>query len=66
MDKLVALVAEKTGLSKEHSTAAVEVVVAYIKTKLPDSIAGQLDGLIDSDDDAEGGSDVMGMVKGLF
>jgi len=48
------------------SRAAVEVVVADIKQRLPEPIAGQLDHLIDKDDDGDGDGGVMGMVKGYF
>ena len=67
MDKLISLVSEKTGLSDEHSRQAVEVVIAYIKQRLPDSIAGQLDNLIDTDDDDDSaGGGVADLVKGFF
>ena len=35
MDQLVKLVSQKTGLSEEMSKTAVEVVVNYLKDKLP-------------------------------
>jgi hypothetical protein len=61
MDELVQLVSQKTGLSEEMSKQAVEVVVNYIKHRLPDPIAGQIDKLL------EGGEigDLGDLAKGL-
>lgn len=46
MDELVNQVATKTGLSEEDSRKAVEVVIEYLKMKLPAPIAGQLENFI--------------------
>ena len=46
MDELINLVAEKTGLPEEMAGKAVEVVVGYLKDKLPDPIAGQIDNVL--------------------
>jgi hypothetical protein len=53
MDELVKLVAAKTGLSPELSRTAVEVVLGFLKDKLPDPIASQLDTVLAG---GEGGS----------
>lgn len=50
MDELVQLVSEKTGLSEELSRQAVEVVVGYLKKKLPPPIAERLDDLLEGAD----------------
>jgi hypothetical protein len=63
MDELVKLVSEKTGLSEDMAQKAVEVVVGYIKDKLPAPIAGQIDGLLAGGGDAGG---IAGAVGGLF
>ena len=47
MDEVVKLVSEKTGLSEEMSKVAVEVVLNYLKGKLPEPIAGQLDNILE-------------------
>ena len=62
MDELVKLVSEKTGLSEEMSRMAVEVVLGYLREKLPDPIAGQIDSLLSGAGLAEGAED---LVKGL-
>ncbi|MBC8332211.1 MAG: DUF2267 domain-containing protein [Anaerolineae bacterium] len=59
MDELVKLVVEKTGISEEMAEKAVAVVLEYIKEKLPDSIAGRLDDIL------EGGLDAGDLMKGL-
>lgn len=46
MDELVKLVSEKTGLSEESAKEAVEVVVGYLKDKLPAPIAGQVESVL--------------------
>ena len=63
MDELVKLVSEKTGLSEDISQKAVDVVLNYIKDKLPAPIAGQIDGLLAGGGDAGG---IAGAVGGLF
>ncbi len=63
MDKLVKLVSEKTGLSEDMAQKAVEVVVGYLKDKLPAPIAGQIDGLLEG---GQGAGDIAGAIGGLF
>jgi len=50
MDELVKLVQEKTGLSAAQAKKAVEVVVDFLKKKLPKPLAGQLDNILDNED----------------
>ena len=67
MDTLVQLVQEKTGLSEEHSRDAVEVVIAYVKTKLPDSIEPLVDQAIDDEqDDPADDEGLVGKLSSLF
>ena len=58
MDDLIKTVSEKTGLSEEMAKQVVDVVLDYVKDKLPDSIAGQVDSLL------EGGGLNMGSLAG--
>jgi hypothetical protein len=46
MEELVALVSKKTGLNKDQATAAVNVVVDFIKKKLPAPVAAQVDAVL--------------------
>ena len=43
MDELVNLVVEKTGVSEDTARKAVNIVVDYLKEKLPAPVAGQID-----------------------
>jgi hypothetical protein len=46
MEELVKLVSEKTGLSEEMAEQVTEVVLGYLKGKLPEPIAGQIDSVL--------------------
>jgi len=61
MEELVKLVSEKTGLSEEMSRMAVEVVLNYLKEKLPAPIAGQVDNVLSG----AGLGDVEDLAQGL-
>ena len=54
MDELVKLVSQKTGLSEEKSRQAVEIVLAYLKEKLPEPIGGQLESILEGQAGAGG------------
>jgi hypothetical protein len=49
VDELVKLVQEKAGLSEAQAKQAVETVVDYLKKRLPDPIAGQVDAVLDNE-----------------
>lgn len=67
MEEIVKLVCEKTGLSKENATVAVETVVGYLKAKLPAPLAGQIDSLLAGGAPSLGGAgDLMKGLGGLF
>lgn len=46
MNELVSLIAEKTGVSEEIAEQAVGVVIGFLKDKLPEPIAGQVEGVL--------------------
>ena len=54
MDKLVKLVSEKVGISEQQAKSAVDVVVGFLKSKLPAQAAGLLDKALGD----EGGGDL--------
>jgi uncharacterized protein (DUF2267 family) len=62
MDELVDLVVEKTGISEEQARQAVEVVLDFIKDKLPKSLAERLDDIIEGDK----ADDMLRGLGGLF
>ncbi len=49
MDEVVKMVAEKTGLSEEVARQAVEVVVDFLKAKLPEPWGSQVEKLLAGD-----------------
>jgi hypothetical protein len=46
MDELTKLVSDKVGISEAQAKQAVELVLGYLKDKLPAPVAGQIDGLL--------------------
>jgi uncharacterized protein (DUF2267 family) len=59
MDELVKMVAKKTGLSEEMAETAVNMVLDYVKEKLPAPVAAQVDAVL-------GAGDAADMLGGLF
>jgi hypothetical protein len=43
MDELVTLLVQKTGISQDDAQKVAQVVIDFLKTKLPAPIASQLD-----------------------
>jgi hypothetical protein len=71
MDELIKQVVERTGISEAQARTAVETVLGFVKNRLPDSISGQLDGLLGGATGAAGGlagqaGDVLGGLGGMF
>ena len=46
MDELIKLVSKKTGLPEDKAKVAVQVVVDFLKKKLPAPVAGQIDSVL--------------------
>jgi hypothetical protein len=47
MDELVKLVSKKVGISDAQARQAVETVVGFLKTRLPDPLADQVENLLE-------------------
>ena len=62
MDDLIKLVAEKTGISTEQATIAVETVAGFIKTKLPAGMQGTVDSMLKGGGAGDSG-DMLGGIK---
>jgi len=62
MDELVELIIKKTGIPKATAEQVVEIVVDFLKKKLPEPIAGSLDNLLEGD----AGSNLLGGVMGML
>ena len=50
MEELIQLVSEKTGIPKATARTAVETVLDFLKDRLPDPIAGQVESLLEGGD----------------
>lgn len=49
MDELIKMVTSKVGISEAQAKQAVDVVLKFLKDKLPGPIAGQLDAVLKGD-----------------
>lgn len=50
MEALIKMVAEKTGISTEQATTAVDTVMGFVKDKLPGGFGDQLESLLGNAD----------------
>ena len=71
MDELVKQVVERTGISEAQAQTAVTTVLGFLKNRLPEPIAGQLDGFLGGASGAAGGlagqaGDLLGGIGGMF
>lgn len=62
MEELVKLVSQKTGIPADQARQAVEVVIKFLKEKLPAPIAGQIDALLSG----SAAGDIMKGIGNLF
>ena len=63
MNELVNLIVKKTGIPAATAQTVVNLVVDYLKQKLPAPIAGQIDGLLSGAGNVKAAEDMLG---GLF
>ncbi len=63
MDELVKMVAEETGLPEAQARKAAEAVIKFLKTKLPEPLAGQVDNFLENEGTADIAQDLL--QKGL-
>ena len=72
MEELIRQVAERTGISEAQAQTAVITVLGFLKGRLPEPLAGYLDGFLGGGvSGAEGGlggaaGDVLGGLGGLL
>jgi len=71
MDELIKQVVERTGISESQAQTAVTTVLGFLRTRLPEPIAGQLDGLLGGAVGAAGGlagsaGDILGGLGGML
>jgi hypothetical protein len=66
MNELVNLVVSKTGIPTATAQTVVNVVLDFLKKKLPAPVAGQIDGLLSNDANVKKAEGVLGNVSNLF
>lgn len=66
MDELVSVVSEETGLPEAQARKAAEAVVKFLKDKLPEPLAGQLDNVLEGSAAADGAEQLLKLGKGLL
>jgi hypothetical protein len=64
MDQIVSQITQRTGISEEQASQAVEIVANYLKGHLPAPVAGQIDGLLGGQG-KQGGDQAPGGLGGL-
>ncbi len=64
MNELVALVVKKTGIPQATATIVVNLVIDYLKKKLPAPVASQIDGLLANDGNVKMAESVIGNLLG--
>lgn len=57
MDELIKRITEKTGISEDQARSAVNTVSGFLKERLPEPIAGQVDNVLSG---AGGMTDTLG------
>ncbi|MBT3337040.1 MAG: hypothetical protein HN855_16285 [Anaerolineae bacterium] len=63
MEELIAMVAEKTGLDEKQAEVAVELVLDFVKEKMPPAVGAQIDALLEGKGGLGAAADALG---GLF
>jgi hypothetical protein len=70
MDELINQITSRTGISQEQAQQAVEMVMGFAKSKLPEPLASQIDGLMGggggSGDMLSQAQEQLGNLGGLF
>jgi hypothetical protein len=46
MKELINIIVQRTGISQENAQKAVQVMLGFLKTKLPAPVGGQLDSVL--------------------
>jgi hypothetical protein len=64
MQELIKLVSKKTGLSEELSKVAVDVVLDYLKKKLPAPVAVQVEAVLSGEGNLGAAANVIGGLLG--
>ena len=60
MEELVSLVVKKTGLPKETARNVVNIVLEFLKKKLPPAVGATIDGFLSGKGQASAAADLLG------
>jgi uncharacterized protein (DUF2267 family) len=66
MDEIVKQITERTGISADQAREAAQTVVNYLKTKLPEPIASQVDAALSGSMIGDVASQALGGLGGMF
>jgi hypothetical protein len=66
MDELAKVIAERTGLPADQALAAAQAAVDFIKSRLPESMAGYVDMALNSGMVDDAANQAGNMLGGLF
>jgi nucleoid DNA-binding protein len=67
MEALIKMVVEKTGISQDQATSAVNTVVDFLKDKLPAGIGQHLDSFVNGESSASSGlGDITDKIGDMF
>lgn len=66
MDELIKTVSEKAGITPEQAKRAVETVIEFAKSRLPEPFASQVEGLLQGGNPAQGLGNLTKGLGGLF
>ena len=67
MDELVNLIVKKTGLPKETAQSVVNIVIQFLKDKLPDTFDALVDKILVAGHDGKlDAADAMGLLGGFL
>lgn len=68
MEELIKQVTAKAGISEDQARSAVNTVLDFVKTRLPEPIAGQIENVMTGEGEGIGGAvgDIAAKVGGLL
>jgi hypothetical protein len=66
MDELIKMVQDKTGISADQARTAVDTVLGFVKDRLPEPLAGQIEGLLGGSGAGGAGSDALNKLGGML
>ena len=64
MDELIALIVKKTGLKKDQAKVVVDIVINFLKEKLPTPVGAQIDAFLGGKGDMAAAADLVGGLLG--